>query len=194
MKKLFTLVLVAFSFLLQTNLQAQQTTTSVQDITKLTEMLPGSWEWVESRFASRGVKPTLKTPASENKNVTINFRPDNLASVYVNKKFSGMYQYTLTQPMGEYVLISFKANEGQPLPEFLQEGPLSITDNEIFIAGGYNDAGQNVKFRKAGTKPTPPKAAEAVKKTETKVKTANGKKKQASATTKKKASTTQKVK
>ena len=159
MKKLITTVMAAFTLLLQTNVQAQQTATTVQDIAKLTEMLPGSWEWTESRFASRGVKPTLKTPASENKNVTINFRPDNLASVYVNKKFSGMYQYTLTQPTNDYVMITFKANEGQPLPEFLQDGPLSINDNEIFIAGGYNDAGQNVKFRKAGTKPTPPKAA-----------------------------------
>src|SRR5688572_23708336 len=117
MKKLITTVMAALTLLLQTNVQAQQTETTVQDIAKLTEMLPGSWEWTESRFASRGVKPTLKTPASENKNVTINFRPDNLASVYVNKKFSGMYQYTLTQPTNDYVMITFKANEGQPLPE-----------------------------------------------------------------------------
>lgn len=155
MKKLFTLALAAFALLLQTNAQAQQTAAPGQDIAKLTEMLPGSWEWTESRFASRGVKPTLKTPTSENKNVTINFRPDNLASVYVNKKFSGMYQYTLSMPTNDYVMITFKANEGQPLPEFLQNGPLTINDNEILIAGGYNDAGENVKFRKAGTKPTP---------------------------------------
>ena len=175
MKKLFTFIIAAFALLLQTNLQAQ--TNPNHDLEKLSALLPGTWEWTESRFASRGVKPTLKTPATENLNVSVTFRPDNMASVYINKKFTGMYQYTLTQPMNDYVLISFKANEGQTLPEFLQEGPLTINDNEIHIAGGYNDAGQNVKFRKAGTKPTPAKTPETTRKTEAKKKAATNKKK-----------------
>ena len=192
MKKLITFLIAAFGLLVQSNLYAQ-TAPAGQDLAKLAEMLPGTWEWIESRFASRGVKPTLKTPETEKTNISINFRPDNMASVYVNKKFSGMYQYTLSQPT-DYVLISFKANEGQSLPEILQEGPLTITDNEIFIAGGYNDAGQNVKFRKAGTKPTLPKAPEAQKAAPAKKPTTTSNKKQATSANRKKTANSKTVK
>ncbi len=161
MKKIFTFVFAAVTLLFQSAAFAQQTQNGPQTAAQISEMLPGSWEWTESRFASRGVQPTVKTPATENRNITITFRPDNLASVYENKKFAGMYQYNITQQPNDYAIIRFKTNEGQTLPDFLPTGPISINDNEIYIAGGYNDAGMNVKFRKAGTKPTPaPQAAE----------------------------------
>lgn len=161
MKKIITFALACAAFLLQPEAHAQQTsastktTTNSPEVARLAGMLPGTWEWTESRFASRGVAPRVKTPETENAKVTINFRPDNLATLYINKKPAGTYQYMLSQPTNDYVMIKFKGNEGTSLPEYLQEGPLTITDNEILIAGGYNDAGQNVKFRKAGTQPTP---------------------------------------
>ena len=197
MKKLFTFLLAAFGLLLQSNLYAQNSPGG-QNMAKLAEMLPGTWDWTESRFASRGVKPTLKTPETENTHVSITFRPDNIASVYVNKKLSGMYQYTLSQPT-DYVMIKFKANEGQPMPDFLQEGPLTISDNELLISGGYNDAGLNVKFRKAGTKPTPPAPAEVSEPVKTPVATPAKKpttttKKQASSSNKKKTTSTKTTK
>lgn len=173
MKKLFTLVLTTFALLLQTSLHAQNTGSPA--IENMNAQLPGTWEWTESRFASRGVKPTLKTPASEKTAVAVTFRSGNMATLYINKALIGTYQYTLTQPMNEYVLISFKPNEGQPLPEFLQEGPLTITGNVMHIAGGYNDAGLNVTFRK-NAMATPAKTPEATKKTKTKKKAAAPKK------------------
>lgn len=173
MKKLFTrLALIGACFVMQPAIAQIQDTTNT--ITKTTETLEGTWDWTESRFESRGATPTLKTPATTKENVSVTFKAGNVVSVYVNKKFIGTYQYTVTRPMNENLMIRFKGNEGQPLPEVLQEGPLSIVDNEITIAGGYNDAGQNVKFRKTGTTPTKPVVA---KKAPAKKKKAPAKKK-----------------
>jgi hypothetical protein len=180
MRKFFTrLTFIAACFALQPAIAQVQDTANA--VTQTTETLQGTWDWTESRFASRGATPTLKTPATTSENISVTFKPGNMASVYVNKKFVGTYQYAVTQPMKENVMIRFKGNEGQPLPEVLQEGPLSIVDNEITIAGGYNDAGQNVKFRKTGTTPTKPVVAK--KKAPAKKKKAPAKKKTAASKT-----------
>jgi hypothetical protein len=150
MKKLLLpfLLLVAVLFSFQTKAQEQPAEPTAQTETEAIKMLNGTWEWTQTRFASRGVQPTVKTPESTGRKITVTFKPDNLASVFENGKLVTTFQYSITRPMNEYLIISFKGNEGQSVREYLQEGPLTVSANTLHIAGGYNDAGSNISFKK----------------------------------------------
>jgi hypothetical protein len=150
MKKL---LLFAFALLVLTTIHqsanARQTPNNAQTIAEAIKMLNGTWEWTETRFASRGVKPTTKTPTSEKKRITLTFKPDNMVTIFQDGKMLNTYEYTVTNPMNEQLMIAFKGKDGQPVTEeFLPEGPLTVSKNQIYIAGGYNDAGSNVSFKK----------------------------------------------
>src|SRR5690606_31766339 len=124
--------------------------------TETMKMLNGSWEWLETSFVSRGVAPSQKTPETTGRKVVVTFKPDNQALVFVQGKLSGTFTYKLSQQPNDYVLISFSDAMGNnPAKEFLEEGPLTISATELHIAGGYNDAGSNQKFRKIETEKIP---------------------------------------
>ena len=160
MIKLFTcLLVIAFAAAVQPA-SAQDSGNPSKAISDAIKTLNGSWEWKESRFASRGVKPSVKNPESTGQHVVVTFKPDNTVLVFRNKELLGTYLFTLTKPQDEYLKIAFSADKNGKVPEYLQEGPLSFSGNELTIAGGYNDAGENVTFRKITAvkqKPAPKK-------------------------------------
>lgn len=148
MKKLLSLLILFAAILSFQTTMAQQTEPTAQTIAKATKMLNGSWEWTETTFASRGVKPSTKTPATTKKKITVTFKPDNQVTVFENGKLVGTYAYKLSIPT-DYIIISFSDESGRnPVREYLEEGPITVSANELYIAGGYNDAGSNQKFKK----------------------------------------------
>ena len=150
MKKLLLFAFAFVAFLtIRPAANAQQTPNNAQTVAEALKMLNGTWEWTETRFASRGVKPTTKTPTSEKKKISLTFKPDNTVTVFQNGKLLNTYEYSVTKPMDEQLMIVFKGKDGQPATEeYLPEGPLTVSKNQIYIAGGYNDAGSNVSFKK----------------------------------------------
>ena len=128
---------------------AQETEITAETVSDALKMLNGSWQWTESSFSSRGVPPSVKTPASTRQEIVVTFKPDNQAIVFVNSQLAGTYSYTVTRPMDEYLMIRFSGGPaGTPASQFLEEGPLTISLNSMTIAGGYNDAGSNQTFKK----------------------------------------------
>lgn len=166
MKKLLLpfllLAITLFSF--SANAQEQPEEPTAQTETEALKMLNGTWEWTQTRFASRGVKPKIKTPESTGRKITVTFKPDNIASVFENGKLVTTFQYSITRPMDEKLMISFKGNEGQSVREYLEEGPLTVSANTLHIAGGYNDAGSNISFKKLQPTKTTKKAKKKKKK------------------------------
>ena len=149
MKKLFLLFLAIIALIFRGNLFAQQPEKTAKTIAEATKMLNGSWNWMETTFASRGVKPTTKTPATTKENVVVTFTHNNKAQVTVNKKVVGTYSYTLREQPNDYIIISFSDEQGNNLAApYLEEGPLNLSANQLYIAGGYNDAGSNQTFKK----------------------------------------------
>ncbi|KAA9333579.1 hypothetical protein [Adhaeribacter soli] len=158
------LFLMATIISLPTQAQEQPNEPTAQTETEAIKMLNGTWEWKQTRFASRGVQPTVKTPESTGRKITVTFKPDNIASVFENGKLVTTFQYSITRPMNEYLMISFKGNEGQSVREYLEEGPLTVSANTLHIAGGYNDAGSNITFKKLQPAKTTKKAKKKKKK------------------------------
>ena len=165
MKKLLPfLLLVAVLFSSQVKAQEQQPEPTAQTETEAIKMLNGSWEWTQTRFVSRGVQPTVKTPESTGRKFTVTFKPDNIASVFENGKLVTTFQYSITRPMNDFLMISFKSNEGHSVREYLEEGPLTVSAHTLHIAGGYNDAGSNITFKKLQPTKTTKKAKKKKKK------------------------------
>lgn len=143
MKKRLAFLFALLAFF-TTHIQAQQPEKAA--IAEAYKTLKGNWEWTESSFASRGVKPSPKTPSNTKQTVTVTFNADTTASLFVNKEAAGTFKYTVTKPMNEYLMIRFETSKGNS--EFLPEGPLTFESNGLVIAGGFNDAGSNVKYKK----------------------------------------------
>jgi hypothetical protein len=159
MKKLFTFLLL-FAAIFSLKPAMAQSDTTAHNLTEVVKMLNGTWEWTETSFISRGAKPNVKTPASVGYKITVTFKPDNQALVFRNGKLVGTYAYTVSKPT-DYLVISFSdASGNNPAREFLEEGPLTVSANQLYIAGGYNDAGSNQTFKKLA----PAKTKKATKK------------------------------
>ena len=164
MKKLL-LPLVCLFFVLSGNINnaaAQQTepAATAQNVSEALKMMNGSWKWTETQRIGRGIKPSAKTPASTGQNITVTFKPNNHALVFVNKELVGTYRFELTQRPNEYLMLSFHDETGRNIAApYLEQGPLTVSADELYISGSYNDAGSNQTFKKITTsKEEKPKA------------------------------------
>lgn len=105
----------------------------------------GSWVWEESSFVARGLEePKISNPESRGYSIQINVREAEI-DIMKDGKFAATVPYKLLQM--EENLAAIEVNIPQDsFPFFIASGPITISDTELLISGGYNDAGENQRY------------------------------------------------
>jgi hypothetical protein len=114
--------------------------------------IQGKWKWVESSFMTRGMKePKVSTPETAGHEIMLEFK-DTTVDVYRNGKVMETYQYEIKKMSPDNQLfLDLKIQNPNSLPDFgfrLSSGPCDLKNGMLEITGGYNDAGENQKYKR----------------------------------------------
>ncbi|MCH2083971.1 MAG: hypothetical protein MK226_16365 [Saprospiraceae bacterium] len=114
--------------------------------------IQGKWKWVESSFLTRGMREAkISTPESTGYDIILEFK-DTTVSVYQNKKLINTYQYEIKKMSPDHQIfleLNIQRSGKLVLTEFkLSSGPYEIKNGILEITGGYNDAGENQKYKR----------------------------------------------
>lgn len=149
MKKLchYTTGFLTLFFVFQNPVAAQHSEPAELEIAPAAKLITGTWQWSETKRLSRGSQPVTQTPATTNRNLKVTFKPDQTVDVFLNERLAGSYKYELSKKNSNFIILRFSgADDGNPFYQYITEGPLTVTQEQLYIAGGYNDAGSNQTF------------------------------------------------
>ena len=114
--------------------------------------IQGKWKWIESSFMTRGMsEPRISTPKTAGHTIILEFK-DATVDVYRNGKVMASYQYEIKKMSPDNQLfLNLKIQNPNSLAEFefrLSSGPCNFKNGMLEITGGYNDAGENQKYKR----------------------------------------------
>jgi hypothetical protein len=112
----------------------------------INQSILGHWEWQETNYHSRGIHPYTLTPSTTDTSMVIHVNPTTI-EIFKNGSYFGEFTYSTNTVVGERNVISVDYNNAS-IGLGVEEGPFSIENGKLSIAGGYNNAGGTQIFKR----------------------------------------------
>lgn len=112
------------------------------------KQLIGSWTWVNSSFITRGMpEAKVSSPQSVGYSITLTISKKTIEILKNGVSVAKMPYELIEQENGAPLLMPATVTDDAPF--FVASGPIHFKDDELYISGGYNDAGENQTYKKA---------------------------------------------
>ncbi len=109
--------------------------------------LEGKWQWVSSSFVTRGMKePNVSSPETRGYNVVLEFFENEIEIIIDGSPLARVpYRLAGNEVETQMLWVDIPSDD---FPFYIASGPVYIRDGELYISGGYNDAGENQTYKR----------------------------------------------